>query len=105
MVSPRVEVVELQRLAVAVVEGVLAEAGMRDDDQPVALERPWDRASQADGILEERQRTLQQRPDAHLVELERVDGALVDRLPFLPRKACDSSFHIAGGSSAPVSAL
>ena len=77
----RTEVVELKRLAVAIVERVLAVTGMRHDDQPVSFERPRDRASERRSILEEGQRALQERPETDLVKLERVDRRLVEHLP------------------------
>ena len=54
-----IEVVELQRLALPVVVGVLARAGVRNDDQAVAFEAPGDAAAEAEAALEEVERTLQ----------------------------------------------
>src|SRR5687768_11573720 len=67
-----VEPVKLQRLAGAVVVGILAVSGVRYDDQPVPLERPADSSAQGGAALEEIQRILNDRPDAELMILVEV---------------------------------
>ena len=63
-----VEIVELKRFAVAIVKGVLAITGMRHDDEPVALEAPFDAPTKSEAILKEIERVLKRSPDIHLAE-------------------------------------
>ena len=67
-----IEIVELQRLALPVVVRVLARAGVRHDDQPVALESPGNAPPEPGPAFEEVERALDDRPDVDLMELRRV---------------------------------
>ena len=67
-----IEVVELERFALAIVVGVLAGAGVGDDDQPVALEAPGNGAAEPEAAFEEVQGALHERPGVDLVELRDV---------------------------------
>ena len=96
-----VEPIELQRLGGPVVVGVLAIAGVRHDDQPVALERPADPAAEPGAALEEIQRVLNDRPDAQLMVLIELLRLVIENgLPVGRQIAVLSSrFQIAGGVS------
>ena len=97
-----VEVVELQRLAGPVVIGVLAVAGMRHHDQPVALERPADAAAEPEAALEEVERVLQRRPDAQLMKLESFDRVAVERRAV---RRADSNSSLRSQTAGGVSVL
>ncbi len=65
-----VEIVELQRFALPVVESVLTIAGVWNDDQPAAFETPQNSPPESEAVLEEVECTLQYRPHIDLVKLQ-----------------------------------
>ena len=77
-----VEVVELQGLAVSVIESVFAVAGMWYDDETVALEPPRDTAAKTEAAFEEVECVLQRRPDVHLAELRGTKIIAIEDLAF-----------------------
>ena len=97
-----IEVVELQRLALPVVVGVLAGAGVRNDDQPVALEPPGNAAPEAEPAFEEIERALHDGPHIHLVELRRLGVAPIERRAVRGQEASRSLSQRAGGASVSV---
>src|SRR5262249_23807737 len=81
-----VEVIELQRFALPIVKRVLAETGMRQDDQPAAFEAPEDFSPEAETAFIEVEGVLYDRPGMDLMELQIVLNGF-DALDVLERLA------------------
>ena len=73
------EIIELQGFALPVVVGVLAGTGVRNDDQPIALESPRNQASEAAPAFKELQSALHEGPCVHLVELKQLRIGSVEK--------------------------
>ena len=99
----RIEVVELKRLAIAVVVGVLAVAGVGHDDKSVAFEAPLDTPPQAETALEEVEGVLERRPDIHLAELRGIRVVAIDNLAFRSLRSGRDRHSIAPAGSGLLS--